>query len=131
MGKTEVFLFVNGGGVREKIAAAAEETDEGGVHAFRFCADGAEFSFRFGGTAVIERSGGIAYRIELDPSRTTYTEIVTEYGFLSAGVKTLRSEISRKNGFYFKGEYELLFEGYAQRHELSLFAHIRERRQKQ
>ena len=122
MRKTEIRLFAKGGGAEEKIAAAAEETLEGAEQVFRFSADGAAFAFRFGKTAVIERSGGIAYRIELDPDQTTYTEIVTEYGFLSAEVKTLRSEILRKNGFYFKGEYELHYEGYTQRHEVSFFA---------
>lgn len=119
--ETDVVLFVNGG-VREKIAARAEETRADSAVAFRFAADGAEYLLRFAETAVIQRTGGIAYRIELNPNKTTYTEIVTEYGFLSAEVKTLRAEILRKNGFHFKGEYELHYEGYVQRHQVSFFA---------
>lgn len=120
--ETDVVLFVNGGGVREKIAARAEETRGDSAVAFRFAADGAEYLLRFAETAVIQRTGGITYRIELNPNKTTYTEIVTEYGFLSAEVKTLRAEILRKNGFHFKGEYELHYEGYVQRHQVSFFA---------
>ena len=120
--ETDFFLFVNGGGVREKIAARAEETRADSAVAFRSAADGAEYLLRFAKTAVIQRTGGIAYRIELNPNKTTYTEIVTEYGFLSAEVKTLRAEILRKNGFHFKGEYELHYEGYVQRHQVSFFA---------
>lgn len=121
MRKSEVVLFVKGEGTEEKIAAEAEELCEGAARTFRFRADGGEFTLKFGETVTICRTGGIAYRIELDPNRTTTTEIVSEYGFLSAEVKTLRSEIQQKNGFYFKGEYELLLEGYAQRHKVSFF----------
>ena len=122
MRKTEVHLFVNGGGVRQKIAATAEESTGAAGQVFRFRSDGAAFVFRFAERVVIERSGDIRYRIELDPDKKTYTEIVTEYGFLSAEVNTLRAEIQRKNGFHFKGEYELHFDGYTQRHEVSFFA---------
>ena len=129
MRRTQVLLFAEGGGEKQRISAQAEECAEGDALVFCFSAEGAEFVFRFGKTAVIRRKGGIAYSIELDPNRTTYTEIVTEYGFLSAEVRTLRSEILRKNGFYFKGEYELYYDGYAQRHEVSFFA-LSERRAK-
>ena len=122
MRKTEVLLFVSGEGGRERIEATAEETREGPARVYRFAAGGAEFTLRFAETVIIAREGGIAYRIELNPDKTTYTEIVTEYGFLSAEVKTLRSEIFRKNGFYFRGEYELHYDGYAQRHEVSFFS---------
>ena len=122
MHRTQVLLFAKGGGEEQRISAPAAEWSEGGARVFRFSSGGAEYEFRFGKTAVIRRKGELAYCIELDPNRTTYTEIVTEYGFLSAEVRTLRSEILRKNGFYFKGEYELYYEGYEQRHEVSFFA---------
>lgn len=127
MRKMEIVLFVKGDGPRERIAAEAEETLESGAAVYRFFADGARFTLRFGAHAAIEREGDIAYRVELDPNRTTYTEIVTEYGFLSAEVKTLRSEIHRKNGLKFKGEYEMKVEGVAQRHEVSFYAEEKRR----
>ena len=122
MQKTEVLLFVRGGDTNERIAAEAAETCEGGARVFRFREGGVEYCLRFAETASISRAGGVAYTLELDPGRATRTQIVTEYGFLSAEVKTLRAEISRKNGFSFRGEYELQFDGYSQRRKVSFYA---------
>ena len=122
MGKRKVQLFVHSEDSVQRFAAVADESCEKGGTVFRFQAEGAEFELRFAGTVFICRQGGIAYCLELDPSRTTHTEIVTDYGSLIAEVRTIRSEIYRKKGFCYKGEYEMRYGDFVQRHEVEFFS---------
>lgn len=121
MDNTQVLLFVSGGGTKQRFSASAEELSEGSARVFRFAAEGADFRISFADTVVIRRQGSISYALELNTERPTRTEIITEYGCLAAEVRTLRSEIQEKNGFCYRGEYEMMYNGFVQRHKVEFY----------
>ena len=122
MKKTKIYLSVHGGGEEQKFITEGEVSERSGRTEYRFRADGAQFTITFSENVVIERKGNIAYRIELNETALTQTMICTEFGFLPAEVKTIRSEKSLEHGLEYKGEYEMRFEEFSQRHTVKFRA---------
>lgn len=122
MNRVKIYLCVQGGGEEQKFITEGEVSERNGRTEYHFRADGAQFSISFSEYVVIERKGDISYRIELNETARTRTMIGTGFGFLSAEVKTIRSEISRERGLEYKGEYEMRFEEFSQRHTVKFRA---------